>query len=74
MPPEDHERLADRLEKESDRLAEESARLEAEIKNVRADWRAKQNDGAVPGAVQPPEERTAQDSEQDPPRETDAGA
>ena len=62
MATDDHERLADELGKESDRLADESARLEGEIKDVRADWRAKQNDPAVPGAVESPEERAGEDA------------
>lgn len=50
---EDHEGLADKLEQEAERLKRESRHLREEIDEVRADWRAKREDGSVPGAPPP---------------------
>jgi uncharacterized Zn finger protein len=55
MAEKDHEQLGDELEKDAEKLARETERLEGEIERVRADWRRKQQDEGVPGAV-PPEE------------------
>ncbi len=53
MQAEEHEELADQLDRETARLERESDRLEHEIVEVRDAWHAKQADGSVPGAVQP---------------------
>jgi hypothetical protein len=50
---EDHDQLADDLERRADRLEQESERLGGEIGDVRDDWRRKQDDAGVPGAVVP---------------------
>ncbi len=55
MHAEDHEELADQLDRETEKLERESDRLEHEIEDVRNDWHAKQADDGVPGAVKPPE-------------------
>jgi hypothetical protein len=54
--PEDHDKLADQLERESDGLEERSAELGHEISDVRDDWRRKRGDPGVPGAVPPSED------------------
>ncbi len=53
MQAEDHEELADQLDRETDKLQRESNRLEHEIHDVRDEWHAKQADDGVPGAVRP---------------------
>ncbi len=68
-PQEDHERLSRKLGKEIDDLSRETERVEDEIKSVRADWRAKQHDESVPGAVVPGEDREADEAEGDEGRE-----
>jgi hypothetical protein len=50
-PDEQHERLAKKVDAELDDLAREGERLDREIDQVRSQWRAKQDDPAVPGAV-----------------------
>jgi phage shock protein A len=52
----EHERQADRLERELDEMAEQSERLEGEIDATRADWERKKRDSNVPGAAGEPEE------------------
>jgi hypothetical protein len=52
MAPEEREQLGDELERESEKLERESKRLGEEIEHVRSEWRAKQRDGSVPGAVE----------------------
>jgi hypothetical protein len=56
MATEDHERLADELAKEGDRLEHEGDKLERRIEQTRSDWRSKQQDAGVPGAVPPSDE------------------
>jgi hypothetical protein len=58
MPTEDDDRLDDvvereseKLERESDQLERKSKKLGENIEEVRSDWRAKQRDEGVPGAV-----------------------
>jgi glyoxylase-like metal-dependent hydrolase (beta-lactamase superfamily II) len=51
---EDHEGLANELERETDALQRESDKLDQEIADTRADWEAKRNDPSVPGAPPPP--------------------
>ena len=51
MAEKDHGQLAAELAHETDRLQSESDRVGAKIDEVRSDWRRKQADGAVPGAV-----------------------
>jgi hypothetical protein len=58
----DHGRLADRLEKESDKLEQRSQDLGQEIEDTRTDWRAKQTDPGVPGAVEPVEDDTNEET------------
>jgi len=53
MEGEEHERLADELEKETDKLARAGEDLADRIDKARTDWRAKQDDPGVPGAVKP---------------------
>jgi hypothetical protein len=47
----EHERTADDLEREVDDMQEQHDRVEGEISDARQDWRSKQADGSVPGAV-----------------------
>jgi hypothetical protein len=61
MSEHDHEHLADELDKAADKLAEENQRLEDEIVDVRDDWRRKQHDEGVPGAVLPEDESASED-------------
>ncbi len=51
---EDHEQLADELDKRADELDERSDELAEEIEDTRTDWRAKRRDDTVPGAPPPP--------------------
>jgi hypothetical protein len=53
MEREEHERLADELAEETDRLEDRSDELGQQIDKTRSDWRAKQTDPGVPGAVEP---------------------
>jgi hypothetical protein len=46
------ERASEELERETDKLERESKRLGEDIDQARSDWRAKQQDGGVPGAVE----------------------
>jgi hypothetical protein len=65
MGEQDHEQLADELDREADKLAKENRRLKKEIGDVRDDWHRKQADDGVPGAVAP-EEGTASEDRLDP--------
>lgn len=47
----EHERQADRLERELDEMGEQSERLEREIDEARSDWERKKRDPDVPGAA-----------------------
>jgi hypothetical protein len=58
MPTEDDDQLdgivereSEKLERESDKLERASKKLGENIEEVRSDWRAKQRDAGVPGAV-----------------------
>jgi hypothetical protein len=51
---EDHEGLANKLERETEALQRESDKLGQEIADTRTDWEAKRNDPSVPGAPPPP--------------------
>ncbi len=53
MQAEDHEELADQLDREAEKLERESDRLEHEIVEVRDEWHAKQADDGEPGATRP---------------------
>ncbi len=50
---EDHEQLADELEKRADEMSERTGELEDEIEGTRGDWRAKQRDDGVVGGPPP---------------------
>jgi hypothetical protein len=63
---EDHDRMADGLERELDDMERTSDRLGENIDEVRADWRRKQQDANVPGADQPDDDQL---EEQPPPGE-----
>jgi hypothetical protein len=52
MATEDHERLGDELDQQTGKLERESEQLGEEIDQVRSDWRTKQQDPSVPGAVE----------------------
>jgi hypothetical protein len=56
---EDHEGLANELERETDALKRESDQLGQEISDARSDWESKRNDPSVPGAPAP--ENSGQD-------------
>jgi flagellar biosynthesis chaperone FliJ len=51
-PEQDHEQLADQLDKRADEMAERSDELEEQIDNARRDWESKREDGDV-GAPPP---------------------
>lgn len=67
---ENHEGLADELERETEALKRESDRVGDEISETRSDWEAKRADPNVPGAPPPP---AAEEGEDDP-RGTDEPA
>jgi hypothetical protein len=67
---EDHEGLAQDLEREARKLKQETERLEGEISDIRTDWDAKRQDPAVPGAPEPPH----QDDDADEQKEEDRGS
>lgn len=50
MEREDHEGLAEELEREADHLESKVKELGEEIGAARSDWEAKKKDPAVPGA------------------------
>ena len=62
----EHDRQADRLERELDEMQEQSERLEDEIDATRQDWERKKRDSGVPGAAGDPER-----AEEEPPPEAD---
>jgi len=62
---EDHDHLADELQKEADRLEQQSEELKEEIGDVRSDWERKRRDERVPGAPMPEDG----DDEEQPPDE-----
>jgi phage shock protein A len=51
----EHEKQADRLEREVDEMQEQSDRLEREIEDTRDDWERKKRDASVPGAAGDPQ-------------------
>jgi hypothetical protein len=61
----EHERKADELERELEDMREQTERLDDRIGDTREDWRRKQRDDSVPGAVGDPGE----DEDEDPPPE-----
>jgi hypothetical protein len=71
-PQEEHERLSRELGKEVDELSRKTEQVEDKIKSVRADWRAKQHDDSVPGAIVPAEDEESAESEGDQEREPPA--
>ena len=62
----EHERQADRLEREVDDMQEQSDRLGQEIEDTRQDWERKKQDSKVPGAAGDPDR-----AEEEPKPETD---
>jgi hypothetical protein len=64
MAEEDHRRLADRLDQEADKLERQSSELEDQIGETRTEWRAKQADPGVPGAVEPVPDPDVADEEE----------
>jgi hypothetical protein len=56
---EDHEKLANELEREAAELEEKGRALDQHVKEARADWERKRSDEAVPGAVPPSDEEEA---------------
>jgi hypothetical protein len=70
----DHEELADQLQKETDKLEQRSQGLQGEISDARQEWESKRSDPAVPGAVEPSDEDVSDspsDSGNDDTSETD---
>lgn len=49
-----HDEHADRLEAEADGLEEHGEQVGRRIDEARSDWRSKQSDQGVPGAVEAP--------------------
>jgi hypothetical protein len=76
---EDHEGLANELERESDALKRENDKLGQDIADARDDWESKRNDPSIPGASPPPDHDDEEDggqrssSEQDSESESEAG-
>jgi hypothetical protein len=62
----EHDERAQDLEREVDDMEERSERLEDEIDDVREDWKRKQGDSSVPGAVGEPEPDEEEDPDLDP--------
>ncbi len=62
MSREEHERKADELEREAEDLEQRSAKLEDRIDETDSEWKAKLQDGGVPGA-QPSEDEIAEDAD-----------
>jgi hypothetical protein len=50
---EDHDRLAQGVERQLDDMQRKSDQLDESIEDVRTDWRRKQEDESVPGADRP---------------------
>ncbi|MBV9464558.1 MAG: hypothetical protein JO206_15465 [Solirubrobacterales bacterium] len=71
MAEPEHEQLAEALEQEAKELARKAQELRGEIDDVRQDWRRKQHDAQVPGAVPGEDEDAGEDS---PPSGEDDGA
>jgi hypothetical protein len=46
----EHDKRADRLEREIDRMEDESERVGEDIDDARREWEAKERDPSVPGA------------------------
>lgn len=61
----DHDRIADEGLQEADRIQEVSDDLKRDIRETKEDWRSKQGQEAVPGAVDPdkfyPDEEEAEE-------------
>jgi hypothetical protein len=66
---EDHESLADQLDKEADQLERRSEELGDEVDQARQDWQGKRADQGVPGAVPPEDETSAEGNDAPPGRE-----
>ena len=62
----EHDRQADRLEREVDEMQEQADRLGQEIEDTRDDWERKKRDENVPGAAGDPDH-----AEEDLPPEAD---
>jgi hypothetical protein len=60
---EDHEGLANELERETEALQGESDKLGQEIADTRTDWEAKRNDPNIPGATPPPAKEDVDEDE-----------
>jgi hypothetical protein len=58
--PEEHDKLADQMEREGDQMEQRADQLGDEISDVRDDWQRKRSDEGVPGA--PPPEGDASES------------
>ena len=63
----EHERKADELERELEAMQEQTEQLDDRIGDTREDWRRKQRDDSVPGAVGDPGEDEDDDDEDPPP-------
>jgi hypothetical protein len=59
----EHDRLADALERDADKLATHGEEVEEQIEGARAEWERKRRDPNVPGANPP-----AREDEAPPPR------
>jgi hypothetical protein len=75
---EDHEGLANELERESDALKRENDKLGQDIADARDDWESKRNDPSIPGAPPPSDHDDEDDgqrssSEQDSESESEDG-
>ena len=52
----EYDERADALDADADRLEREGKEIDKRIEDTRSDWRSKQGDVSVPGAVEGPDE------------------
>ena len=69
--PEEHDKLADQMEREGDQVEQRAAELGDQISDVRDDWQRKRSDEGVPGAP-PPKGDASESDERDEPADGDS--
>ena len=62
----EHDRIADEALQDADRIQEDSDNLKQDITETREDWKSKQGQESVPGAVDPDKFRPDEDEEESP--------
>ena len=63
----EHDRIADEGLQEADRIEELSDNLKRDIQDTKDDWKSKQGQEAVPGAVDPDKFYPDEEEEKEPP-------